>query len=711
MSFPPSRAHSPSPRGRGASPRPPPSYARSSLDRPSPSMGSRSLEEEMRPRVPPPIYLRRSGIQALSSKGALRIHVPAWACVLIRPPRLLDLHPLDSRERTPPCGDTVLSGALEVVVTERQKVRAISVGVQSVARLHMGHGRGWEEDGIFERGVEVLGGNDDGIWLEKGSQSFGFSIILPATLATTDMHNYGRVSYIITACAQGLPSSSSSFSSLFKSTSHLDPEIPFVNDFERVIARSDKVDAKVRSRSGSQSASSRERSMSRTGSGSGPFGSKRSSSGDTAEASDALGLERISLGYSSGEGEDESTVIAVGTKTPCTGGLYTRRQSASDPAYLPTAPTSDINSSASSLDRANVKSPRSPPSLVPSEKTAWMKGDLVASRSLCVHAISPMTGGVVPLNIRKEAFGDGLGTCRFKAVADVFSISSVFLLSYQVPAPSPRATIFLFRLILAQSYSVVSPRTPNDPPIVPETPKQHVLYQIGRVHKSTESHPGTGVDCLWRGKEVPKKGKEKEDAEREDAWSVKAVVRVPNHDKIRPTTNEGTITPIRVSHELIFQVYYSVHGEDVKGEAIKGAGELRMMRTKIPIKVPSCHCLSDSLSLPPYSTLADTSSDPTSRSPYVPSSPLSRSPSTGPSSSSPPAGLSAQEIDSIISSPDVKRFCMCGSTFAELGESMLRVMRAEDENEEDQNERDVDQARSRRRNKVGERVEEADRSL
>lgn len=36
----------------------------------------------------------------------------------------------------------------------------------------MGKGRGWEEDGIFERGVEVLGEeNEDGIWLEKGHQS------------------------------------------------------------------------------------------------------------------------------------------------------------------------------------------------------------------------------------------------------------------------------------------------------------------------------------------------------------------------------------------------------------------------------------------------------------------------------------------------------------------------------------------------------------
>lgn len=53
---------------------------------------------------------------------------------------------------------------------ERRRVQAISVGVQSVCRLFMGVDRGWEEDGIFERGVEIMGGDSDGIWLEKGSQ-------------------------------------------------------------------------------------------------------------------------------------------------------------------------------------------------------------------------------------------------------------------------------------------------------------------------------------------------------------------------------------------------------------------------------------------------------------------------------------------------------------------------------------------------------------
>ena len=49
----------------------------------------------------------------------------------------------------------------------------------------------------------------------------------------------------------------------------------------------------------------------------------------------------------------------------------------------------------------------------------------------------------------------------------------------------------------------------------------------------------------------------------------------------------STITPIRVSHEMILQVFYSVEGETVAGAIKDGPGELRMMAVKMPVLVPS----------------------------------------------------------------------------------------------------------------------------
>ena len=90
---------------------------------------------------------------------------------MVRPPRPLELHPLETGHSEPPVEDTVLTGALEITMKERRKVQAINVGVQSVSKLHLPKS-GWEEDGLFERGVEILGsGDEDGIWLETGSQT------------------------------------------------------------------------------------------------------------------------------------------------------------------------------------------------------------------------------------------------------------------------------------------------------------------------------------------------------------------------------------------------------------------------------------------------------------------------------------------------------------------------------------------------------------
>ena len=91
--------------------------------------------------------------------------------VLVRPQdRYASMHHSTGTE--PPTEDTLVSGYLEVTMKERRRCQAMSVGVQSVCKLDMGGDRGWEIDGIFERGVEILGGDSEGIWLEKGVQTY-----------------------------------------------------------------------------------------------------------------------------------------------------------------------------------------------------------------------------------------------------------------------------------------------------------------------------------------------------------------------------------------------------------------------------------------------------------------------------------------------------------------------------------------------------------
>lgn len=314
--------------------------------------------------------------------------------VFIRPPRRSELHPFDDAAETtePPSDDTLLSGTLEVIMKERRRCHSISVGVQSVSRLHMGE-HGWEEDGIFERGVEVLGGDAEGIWLEKGSQSFTFSILLPATLAAHDRHEFGRISYILKATVEGIPSTTGvlSFWKGKNDAGGIASDIPFKEDFEKVIARSDKLaqDARADSR----------------GSFSPPQGLSPQ-------------LAAMSLGGSPSP-QDESA-IAFGEASPSLSGLYHRRLSSDiqriPSIALPNSRVADDNGSIYSFQSAGTAD-----GPYRTEKTGWLKGDLHASRSLIVHVNPNPVDGVTQLDIRKEGRVDGLGPWRFTASSDVVS--------------------------------------------------------------------------------------------------------------------------------------------------------------------------------------------------------------------------------------------------------------------------------------------------
>jgi hypothetical protein len=259
----------------------------------------------------------------------------------------------------------------------------------------MGSRREWEEDGIFERGVEVLGGDAEGIWLEKGSQSFTFSILLPATLATHDRHQFGRVSYILTARVEGIPDTGS-FGGLFgksRGGSVHGTDIPFKADFELVIARSDKL-AQDLARNDSQSAL---------------FGGL---GGQNSPPSLSPRLRALSIS----ESPFDDSAITVGEGSPSLGGLYHRRQSSD----IQRVPSITMPGSRLADDGRSIRSVQSTSSDAGrTEKAGWLKGDLHIARSLIVHANPNPTGGVTELDIRKEGSVDGLGSWRISATSDV----------------------------------------------------------------------------------------------------------------------------------------------------------------------------------------------------------------------------------------------------------------------------------------------------
>ncbi|GMK53466.1 hypothetical protein CspeluHIS016_0100520 [Cutaneotrichosporon spelunceum] len=82
----------------------------------------------------------------------------------------------------------------------RRRCRAVRVTLRNVSRIHMGEERGWEEDVLFERTLEVKGA----IVLDEGVTRFSFTIVVPWSLAPYDVHPMGSINTTIHAEVEGL---------------------------------------------------------------------------------------------------------------------------------------------------------------------------------------------------------------------------------------------------------------------------------------------------------------------------------------------------------------------------------------------------------------------------------------------------------------------------------------------------------------------------
>lgn len=110
-------------------------------------------------------------------------------------------------------------------------------------------------------------------------------------------------------------------------------------------------------------------------------------------------------------------------------------------------------------------------------------------------------------------------------------------------------------------------------------------------------HPDQNMPALWRGKDAG--GRVSGDLE------ISSKGQLPNDDHARPSTVGGyvsssrraktaltsisIITPIKVSHSLVTEVYFSVYGETDRSEKMSRPGPvgLRLLKISRPIILPS----------------------------------------------------------------------------------------------------------------------------
>ncbi|ORX40882.1 hypothetical protein BD324DRAFT_612440 [Kockovaella imperatae] len=220
----------------------------------------------------------------------------------------------------------------------------------------------------------------------------------------------------------------------------------------------------------------------------------------------------------------------------------------------------------------------------------WLTGVHSITRELILLYNPDPTGGVNSLDARVDGDVPGLGPYVLNFAAGEWCIYALLKATVNLLAPSPESTIYHVRVSLHQKAEITSPRDGAEVTVerlFPITAEGVPPDLKRKVQKADQP-------AIWRGVQ----------AGGQDDWELRldGQGRLPNDYHGRPTTLEGVETPIRVSHALRTEVWFSVRGEDANGRSFGKdvPGELRILRVEKPVIVPSCFLIPEVLDLPIY---------------------------------------------------------------------------------------------------------------
>ncbi|KAJ9107630.1 hypothetical protein QFC21_001090 [Naganishia friedmannii] len=237
--------------------------------------------------------------------------------------------------------------------------------------------------------------------------------------------------------------------------------------------------------------------------------------------------------------------------------------------------------------------------VVTADDTKWLNMNMTASKEIWIIALPTPDKTALPLAQTHQSFIQGLGIIPWSLQTDAITVSGYLLLKFGLLTThvNPKSTIWGVRLYIEQQVSIKSPRRPDEP-ASSFPPTRMLMYELGSVPAQVDLDSGHySLKPLWTGHQVPgyKTGGD-------DSLNVAEVLRLPDEEKLRPTSYAGSVTPVRVEHWFGLSIYFSVWDEDVRGNALyrNQNGQLRDGKLRIKTAIAHCSCTVKNLSLPPY---------------------------------------------------------------------------------------------------------------
>ncbi|PWN31330.1 uncharacterized protein FA14DRAFT_128354 [Meira miltonrushii] len=287
------------------------------------------------------------------------------------------------------------------------------------------------------------------------------------------------------------------------------------------------------------------------------------------------------------------------------------------------------------------------------------KANVTISREILIILNVNADGGPVPLDIQYHDYHEALGAMSVSLTSASLTVGGAATLSIYHPSPPFGLSVHVVRVFVEQTIELYSdvrqawmklpaeklriwergfmPYKEANKQIDPSSTMEDCLWissedglSPGRPGRSviaggygvptlapygSTMHPGTTGPL---GTSMPGQGSTPSTPV--DGYKLKAVMRLPDDNVIRPSTVRGSRAEIRVSHELGVEVFFSrksVIDERPQSES-KGKPKVQVFSMRRATIIPSCFATYDAIHLPPYSMESPLSSrPPTIRNPLT----------------------------------------------------------------------------------------------
>ncbi|BGP61365.1 hypothetical protein NBRC10512_003678 [Rhodotorula toruloides] len=244
-----------------------------------------------------------------------------------------------------------------------------------------------------------------------------------------------------------------------------------------------------------------------------------------------------------------------------------------------------------------------------------MGGDILSNEKPVFLIVNPGLDDVSrpppPMHLKFEGSLEEIGPYVMSLQSEFSMVGGLLLFRLNLLFPPVDIFIYSIKVKIIQTFHLQSPVDKNhatDP-----TPHSQTVFILDSAHPPNYgkvSDEGRGGKS---GTQTPRMGPLKA-LRKDEMWKVHHLARIPNDNHLRPSTQEGTVTPISVSHSIHCEITYRPMTEDEvgtfdpaqagkKGKEKEKEPERRKIVMAKPLDLFSCCCFLDSLTLPVYSLL------------------------------------------------------------------------------------------------------------